>query len=211
MSHPTYVSINKRVCTFLRVLRRSVLPCTAITFHMSTDKYNTASQTIYCSPVTGWAGLPGSSGCRVVQVEGRPLVQGSLTPCVCVCVCVRARAWISQNFIAQLSYTVNLEDCIHKIMGKRMRSFLHLKSRSLSYFIHRETSLASMLETNVGMYCKPMKATLCKVTSNAYVRYYHTLLQSQPPVLLLWLMPPLYCCQIAVCHLLQADVLLKFM
>ena len=39
MSHATYVSINKRVCTFLRVLRRSVLslPCTAITFHMSTD------------------------------------------------------------------------------------------------------------------------------------------------------------------------------
>jgi hypothetical protein len=39
MSHATYVSINKRICTFLRVLRRSVLtlPCTVITFHMSTD------------------------------------------------------------------------------------------------------------------------------------------------------------------------------
>jgi hypothetical protein len=149
--------------------------------------------------------------------------------CMCVCGCgcadvcdwvyvrVRARArvgvWVNfgQNFIAQLSYIFNLEAYILKIMEKRMRPFLHLKSRSLSRFIHRETSLTSMLETNVSTYCKPMKATLCKVTSNAHVRYYHTLLQSQPPVLLLWLMPPLYCCQIAVCHLLKAVVLLNFM
>lgn len=96
-------------------------------------------------------------------------------------------------------------------MGKLIRSFLNLKSRSLSHFIRPETSLTSIWETNVSMCCKPMKATLYKVTSNAYVRYYHTLLQSQPPVLLLWLMPPLYPCQIAVCHLLQAAVLLKLM
>jgi hypothetical protein len=125
--------------------------------------------------------------------------------CVCVCVCVN---WSEFYSTVKLHFQSKTS---HKTMGKLMRSFLHLKSRSLYHFICRETSLTSIWETNVNMYCKPVKATLYTVTSNAYVRYYHTLLQSQPSILLLWLMPPFYCCQISVCHLLQAAVLLKLM
>ena len=94
MSHATYVSINKRVCTHLRVLRRSVLalPCTTITFRMFTDNitlhrgqhiaHQLQAERAYLAllDVVRWAGR------GPTPRSGEPY---RARACECACVCLR--------------------------------------------------------------------------------------------------------------------------